>query len=276
MTTHVTPDTPSEAVLGEGSRRAPGDDWDRHWHAYAAAAEVNPAQRYRRKLALRLIERDGAPERLLDLGCGQGDLLKAAASRWPGSALLGIDPSEVGVAESRTKVPDARLLACDLVAHPERLPGELRGWATHAVCSEVLEHLDEPVALLAAGRHAMAPGCRLVVTVPGGRMSAFDKEIGHRRHYTRGSLASTLREAGFEVEWTSGAGFPFFNLYRALVIARGERLANDVASESGHGPSLPARVAMVAFRPLLRLTLTRSSWGAQIVGVARVQPQAVS
>jgi len=261
--------TPSEVTSAQGSTHSPGDDWDQHWDAYAAAAEANPAQRYRRNLALRLLEADGAPERLLDLGSGQGDLLKAAAARWPGAQLLGIEPSEVGVAESRAKVPGARLLAADLIANPRALPAELRGWATHAVCSEVLEHVDEPAALLRAAREAMAPGCRLVVTVPGGRMSAFDKTIGHRRHYTPESLAQTLRGAGLSVDWTSGAGFPFFNLYRALVIARGDKLAADVASDGSSGPSAAARAAMLAFRPLLRMSLTRSPWGVQIIGVAR-------
>jgi SAM-dependent methyltransferase len=272
MTTRVTPATPSEVATTEASRTASGDDWDRHWDAYSAAAEANPAQRYRRRLALSLLERDGTPRRLVDVGCGQGDLLRDAARRWPTASLLGIEPSEVGVAESRKKAPDARFLAGDLTAEPGGIPEDLHGWATHAVCSEVLEHVDEPVALLAAARGLMADGCRLVVTVPGGRMSAFDRRIGHRRHYTPELLARTLADAGYEVEWASGAGFPFFNLYRAVVIARGERLADDVASaETGGRPSAAARAAMLAFRPLLRLTIPRSPWGAQIVGVARAR-----
>ena len=63
---------------------------------------------------------------------------------------------------------------------------EWAGWATHAVCSEVLEHVDEPVVLLRNARSWLAPGCRLVVTVPGGPMSAFDRHIGHRRHFSPG------------------------------------------------------------------------------------------
>jgi 2-polyprenyl-3-methyl-5-hydroxy-6-metoxy-1,4-benzoquinol methylase len=36
------------------------------------------------------------------------------------------------------------------------------------VCSEVLEHVDRPRELLANAAAYLAPGCRLVVTVPGG------------------------------------------------------------------------------------------------------------
>jgi len=250
----------------------PVDDWDRHWDAYAVAAARNPAQRYRRRLALALLERRGAPRRLLDLGCGQGDLLLAASARWSEAELLGVEPSAVGVAQARVKAPSARFFQSDL-EDTEAIPQELRGWATHAVCSEVLEHVDDPVALLSAARMLMAPACRLVVTVPGGRMSAFDRHIGHRRHYTPEKLAAELRAAGLGVRLATGAGFPFFNLYRALVIMRGERLAHDVAAEGASGPSAAARAAMLAFRPLMALNLPRSRWGRQIVSVAQAPPR---
>ena len=42
------------------------------------------------------------------------------------------------------------------------------GWATDAVCSEVLEHVDSPVLFLQAARPWLADGSRLIVTVPGG------------------------------------------------------------------------------------------------------------
>ncbi|MCW3001224.1 MAG: Methyltransferase type 12 [Conexibacter sp.] len=246
---------------------ADSDDWDRHWDDYAAAAEENPAQLYRRRLALRLLEADGTPQRLLDIGSGLGDFLLTASERWQQAELLGLEPSEVGVRRSQGKVPRAQFITGNIMADAD-VPPDLERWATHAVCSEVLEHVDDDEGLLAASRRLMGAGCRLVVTVPGGTMSAFDRHIGHRRHYTPGSLASVLRQAGFEVELTAGAGFPFFNLYRSLVIARGERLVDDVRSGGGV-PSAAARAAMLAFRPLFRLNATRSPWGTQIVGVAR-------
>jgi SAM-dependent methyltransferase len=249
----------------DGAVAARHDDWDRHWDDYAAAAERNPAQRYRRRVALGLLEAQGPPRRLLDVGSGLGDLLATAARRWPSAQLLGLEPSAVGVRRAQAKVPGARFV----VTADAEVPPELERWATHAVCSEVLEHVDDDVAVLAAARRVMAPGCRLIVTVPGGRMSAFDRHIGHRRHYTSGSLAATLRAAGYEVETTTGAGFPFFNLYRRLVIARGAALVDDVRTGAGE-PTGPARLAMTGFGPLFRLNLRSSPWGAQIVGVARV------
>jgi len=244
------------------------DDWDSHWDAYSPMAAKNPAQAYRRRLALRLLSAGGTPARVLDIGSGQGDFLQSARRKWPRTELAGLEPSGSGIEETRQKVPGARLLQRDLL-RDEPPPPELAGWATHAVCSEVLEHVDDDVRLMANARAFLSPRALTIVTVPGGRMSAFDRHIGHRRHYTPEALAATLRAAGYEVEWAARAGFPFLNLYRQVVIARGTSLVQDVATTDGGQPGLPARLAMAVFHPLLRATLTRSPWGTQIVAAAR-------
>ena len=163
-------------------------------------------------------------------------------------------------------VPAARALQRDLL-DGGLAPEELRGWATHALCSEVLEHVDDPVALLRGAREYLAAGCRLVVTVPGGEMLAFDRHIGHRRHFTPEALRLTLEEAGLGVALATGAGFPFFNVYRRIVIARGERLVDDAAADAGRLSPLVV-AGMIAFRALFTLNLPRTPWGVQIVAVA--------
>ena len=249
--------------------RAEEDQWDCHWDDFGKANERNPAQEYRRRLALWLLERRGAPQRLLDIGCGNGEFLATAAARWPAAELLGLELSEAAVAVARRKVPTARLCACDLLTEAVPTEGEAR-WATHALCSEVLEHVDDPIELLRSARQWSAPGCRLVVTVPGGPMSAFDRHIGHRRHFSPDDLREVMSAAGLQVTLVAGAGFPFFNLYRGLVILRGESLVADARPHSERSAAgLLVRAGMAAFRPLFVLNLPRSSFGWQTVGVAR-------
>jgi SAM-dependent methyltransferase len=144
---------------------------------------------------------------------------------------------------------------------------EIVGWATHAICSEVLEHVADPVAALRNVRGMLAAGGRLIVTVPAGPMSAFDKHIGHLRHFTPSSLEAALRAAGLEVVELHGAGFPFFNLYRLTVIARGEKLIADAAGE-GRAMPAAARAAMRMFGWLFRLNSARTMRGWQLVAVA--------
>jgi SAM-dependent methyltransferase len=245
------------------------DEWDAHWDDFGNANERNPAQEYRRRLALWLLARREAPERLLDIGCGNGELLASAAMRWPAAALMGLELSDAAVAKARRKVLAARVEARDLLADPIPRDGDAR-WATHAVCSEVLEHVDDPVALLRNARGWLAPGCRVVVTVPGGPMSAFDRHIGHRRHFSPEDLREVMWAAGLQVTLAQGAGFPFFNLYRVLVIARGESLIADARSDAEDSPAgRVVQAGMAAFRPLFLLNLPRSPLGWQTVGVAR-------
>jgi SAM-dependent methyltransferase len=210
---------------------------------------------------------------LIDIGSGQGDFLVAAATRWPRAALVGLEASGHGNEIARTKLPSGRFELVDLTQDVPPAAG-LSGWASHAVCSEVLEHVDDPAALLRRARAYLGPGARLVVTVPGGPMSSFDRRIGHRRHYSPELLWQTIEEAGLFPAAVFGAGFPFFNLYRRVVITRGERLADDVSSWDGR-PATAARLAMAVFRPLLEASLPRTPWGSQIVGLA-LEPRRVS
>ena len=74
-------------------------------------------------------------------------------------------------------------------------------------------------AAIAAGQWSVSlENPESVVTVPGGPMSAFDRHIGHRRHFSPDDLRAVLLAAGFQVERTTGVGFPFFNLYRLVAI----------------------------------------------------------
>lgn len=250
------------------------DDWDRHWQEYSEAAEQNPAQNYRRELIFSLLGVQGLGERarILDIGSGQGDMAAAIRERLPQAEILGLELSQSGVEISRRKVPRARFIQCDLLQAPSVSNGQ-KEWATHAICSEVIEHVDDPATLLRNARAYMAENCRLVLTAPGGPMSAFDKHIGHRKHWNRGEIEKLLRESGYVAEHVSGVGFPFFNLYRCLVILRGKRLIKDVSSGSSNAN---ARAAMNVFRVVIRQNFNSSRWGWQMVGAARKEGSAWS
>jgi len=262
----VSLETPSSA----GDTRA-HDDWDAHWTAYSATNALNPAQLYRHKLIFDLLALDRArpPVRVLDLGSGSGELAAAILRARTDAEVVGLDLAESGVDISRRKVPKATFFQRDFT-QPLALEPRYEGWASHAVCSEVLEHLDDPGAVLKNVRPYLARGCRLIITVPAGPMSAFDKHIGHRRHFSPSRLEAMLRGAGFEIEELSGAGFPFFNLYRLAVVARGTALIDDAAGSDGSQLPLTARAAIRAFSVLFKMNVrkTRLGWQLVAVGVA--------
>lgn len=255
----------------ENVTSATRDDWDRHWDEYSQAAQENPAQAYRRRVILSLLglRGPGAGIRLLDVGSGQGDMAAAVRVVLPKAEIVGLELSQSGVEISRCKVPDARFVRCNLLEQVTP-PENLRGWATHAVCSEVIEHVDNPLQLLRSARAYMAPGCKLVVTAPGGPMSAFDKHIGHRKHFRPSDIELLFREAGYVPEQVTRAGFPFFNLYRCVIVLRGKKLIEDVSAQKNPSTPHSAQLAMTVFHWLFRLNLNSFPWGWQMVGKAQV------
>ena len=96
-------------------------------------------------------------QRYLDIGSGQGDLAVDVAHRWTTAEIAGIELSRRGVEIATGKLPRGRFIQFDLVSR-QAPPAGFGGWATHATCSEVLEHVDDPDRLLASARRWLAPG----------------------------------------------------------------------------------------------------------------------
>ena len=245
------------------------DDWDSHWAEYGESAGENPAQAYRRRLILRLLDLTPT-DRLVDIGSGQGDMAAELRAAHPSVAIMGLELGASGIAQAQRKVPDARFVQTDLLQAQSPDPAD-EGWGTAAVCSEVLEHVDDPSLLLRNASTYLAPGARLVITVPGGPRSAFDRYIGHRRHFDARSITEVIEGAGLRTERVLKAGFPFFNLYRLAVVARGDKLILDVRAGADMEAS-GAGALLRAFGVAYRANLTSSPLGWQIVAVATVPP----
>ena len=256
-------DTPLQQAAGP-------NDWDHHWDAYGEAAEGNPANDYRHALILKLLRRPRAGSTLLDIGSGQGQFALRLQAMYPDLVVWGVEYSAEGVARSREHAAQvgsaARFRQLDLLQPTMLADGQPP--ATYAVCSEVLEHVDEPVTLIRNARVLLAPGCRLVVTVPGGPRSAFDRHIGHVQHFTARKLHQVLTDAGYEVQRVLRAGFPFFNQYKLAVIARAKKLIADVEDREHRG-AIPAEAVAKAFFGFgLRHSMDNTPLGWQMAAVA--------
>jgi SAM-dependent methyltransferase len=249
------------------------DDWDDHWDRFGEAAEGNPANDYRRDLIVKLLGSPPPGASLLDIGSGQGQFAIEYQRRHPDIEVWGVEHSALGVRRSIRAAAGAgvavRFLERDLL-EAVRLDSDQPA-ATHAVCSEVLEHVEDPTTLLRNASALLAPGARVVVTVPGGPRSAFDRHIGHFRHFTAPALERVLSDAGLHVERVYRAGFPFFNLYKLAVILRGRRLVEEMDSRpAGARPSKLEAVVTGFFRRGFRLNRDDSRFGWQLAAVARM------
>lgn len=263
----------SRSAGSGGSPSADPDDWDHHWDAFGEAADGNPANLYRRRLVIRLLGRPPAGSTVLDIGSGQGEFAVHLSGAYPDIHVWGVEHSLVGVERGRAAAAQrgvrARFAQRDLL-HPVAL-GDEQAAAGYAVCSEVLEHVEDPARLLRNTKALLLPGCRLIVTVPGGPRSAFDHHIGHQRHFTAADLRSVLTDAGYVVERVLRAGFPFFNLYKLMVVARGRRLIADVEGRApGAEPSAAEALATRFFTMGFKHCRDDFPAGWQMAAVAHV------
>ena len=76
------------------------------------------------------------------------------------------------------------------------------------------------------------------------------------------------------MERVYAAGFPFFNLYKLMVIARGRQIVSDLEEEARQGaPKAATRFALAFFELSFRLNLLGTPFGWQLVAVATVPPR---
>ncbi|MEO8905979.1 MAG: class I SAM-dependent methyltransferase [Polyangiaceae bacterium] len=256
--------------------------YDKMWKDYGHLDAVSPAAFHRRRVIVQLAQRyAGRPGEILDVGCGQGELLRELAEALPGAEVHGADLSEQSLIDSRRRNPSFDLFELNLThAHfVEQYAARLSAF-DFLVCSEVLEHV--PDHQLAARRllELLRPSGVGIITVPGGKMSAFDKVIGHQRHYTPRVLEKLLTDAGFDVIEVLAWGFPFHSFYRTAVrIASGfavpgeSKSAQDAAANNGVVSSILGSAYGLfgkALKPLFYLNASR--WGEQLIAVAKRRP----
>jgi 2-polyprenyl-3-methyl-5-hydroxy-6-metoxy-1,4-benzoquinol methylase len=155
---------------------------------------------------LKLIERHRAPGRLLDIGCGPGTFLALAVQR--GWKARGIDVNSTSVERCKAAGLDA---IAGTFPHPE-LAGEK---FDAIVLNDVLEHLPEPRAALAAVREMLAPGGVMFVSTPdvGSAVARLArvrwlhlKPVEHLTYFDRVTLRRLLDETGFEVVHCASIG----------------------------------------------------------------------
>lgn len=162
------------------------------YHALAAVEESHWWHRGRREILRTLLERfvPNRPVRIAEIGCGTGGNLGMLREFGP---TVGVESSPTAIAYSKGR----RTVSVLEGQLPDRIP--LSPASYDCVCLlDVLEHLDDDVVALRACRELLAPGGRLILTVPAypWLWSIHDAQQHHRRRYTRRSLLRSAAAAG--------------------------------------------------------------------------------
>lgn len=213
-----------------------------HWWFVARRAILD------RLIATRVDGRGGA--RILEAGCGTGGNL-AMLSRFGAVDALEYDDEARAIAAARGI---GRI-------EPGMLPGRIgfgeRRYDLIALL-DVLEHVDEDRESLTALGARLAPGGRIVLTVPAVPWLWSDHDVihHHKRRYTLARLAAVADEAGLKVE---SIGY-FNSLLFPLAVAA--RTAARLLGRKGGHDAQPS--------PMLNGLLTRIfGWERHLLGRVR-------
>lgn len=134
--------------------------------------------------------------RVLDYGCGAGQLLKRLANYNSDSLELnGFEISQPLIKHAQQNAPTARRITSETSL--------LRADYFDTIYSlDVIEHIEDDRAALAALYATLKPGGRLLIAVPAHQalFHDFDRELGHWRRYGWAELRDKIAAAGFKVE----------------------------------------------------------------------------
>lgn len=134
--------------------------------------------------------------RLLEIGCGTGFVLAALAETFPDAELVGAELHPAGLGPARR-----RLAARAAFAQMDARRIAARCAFDFIGAFDVVEHIEEDRAALAAMHAALRPGGGVAIAVPQHPWlwSGADEAARHARRYRLGELEAKLRKAGFEV-----------------------------------------------------------------------------
>lgn len=226
----------------------------------APRVRLSPTYIQALKLRYCLEDLDGIRGKVLDIGCGAGNMPKAIRHYRPDLEVWGTDLSQHALKTALAGPDGARFVA----AGGERLPFP-DGFFDAVTMFDVLEHIPDPVGALREIRRVLRPGGLFHLFLPLERQpftiyaplfrlgwKAKQEHCGHIQFYSDRICRGQLVQAGFDVVRRRWSIHPIYAMvdvaYFTLLSLRGKPVSTSVEgfvhAHNGH-PSLRQRLVGV-------------------------------
>ncbi len=179
-----------------------------------------------------------AEDVFIDVGCGDGGSATFSARQGAEVILTDIDVAKLGEAEDRCRKAGARKVTAH-VSDSVPLPIKAET-GTRLLCSEVLEHVDNPERVLTELVRIGKPGALYLLTVPDPVCEEMQKHLAppsyftkpnHVRIFSREAFGALVEKSGLVIEQRQYYGF-FWSMWWLLFWSA------DVSLEHPHHPLL--------------------------------------
>jgi SAM-dependent methyltransferase len=218
--------------------------------------------------------------RMLEIGCGTGNVLRMLEKICTRGIVVGMDLFAEGLQFARSRV-SCSLVQCDLNFPPFRQEFNIIGMF------DVLEHLEDDVSVLKNVGKMMCRDGVIVLTVPAFQslFSFFDEASHHVRRYEIDKLNTALTKAGYRVEYISyymALTFPVVWLVRKLspLFNRRRQAASQLEKDKlVHDMSVDELRIVPVANEVMTWLLTREAWfvshhmhlpfGTSLIAIAR-------
>lgn len=203
--------------------------------------------------------------RFLEIGCGNGGVLRAMSASRKWDRVVGTDLHPTGLSSARSRLPHGVEFAqMNALAIPAVAAFDLIG------AFDIVEHVADDERVLRAIHRALCPGGSTIIAVPQHPWlwSHADDVAHHERRYRRGELEAKLRRNGFEI--ISSLSFTAVLLPLLLASRLKARFSSneqDLDRERTINPTINAALLAI-LRAEVRLSLAGLRWpmgGSRVV-----------
>ncbi|MBI2596891.1 class I SAM-dependent methyltransferase [Candidatus Daviesbacteria bacterium] len=163
--------------------------------------------------------------KILDFGCGTGDILQQVIGINPNSQYLGIDVSSIALKKAKDRFPKAKFYH---IEDGDKIPLKTSS-IDFILMLDVIEHIYNTKSTIKELYRILKPGGKILLSTPYHGFlknlilisfffeQYFDPESAHIRQYSKKSLVSQLESTGFSVVRFDYFG-RFFPVSRAMYV----------------------------------------------------------
>ncbi|OGK21576.1 hypothetical protein A3C23_01695 [Candidatus Roizmanbacteria bacterium RIFCSPHIGHO2_02_FULL_37_13b] len=228
-------------------------DYEKWWLQNENANRLDPGTRLRKKIICNEIKLNN---KILDLGCGSGELLIEINKKYSNKELYGADISEKALNILRKRKITKQVYQSNL-EQDAKLPGVYDA----VICSEVIEHLHNWKNVFLLINSITKKNSKVIITTPSGKINPHQIRLGHIQHFELNEIANILRKYNFKIIKAEKIGWPFMNIKDWLITLF---LSGD--STKLNNVTFSKKIVLNIFYILYQLTWTDK--GPQIIIIA--------